>query len=75
MEKVIIFGTGAFAQVAHFYLTKDSLHEVVAFTADEKFIQEKNLLGLPVIPFEEIEKIYTDDEFNAIQAGLAALPL
>lgn len=64
MEKVIIFGTGGFAQVAHFYLTKDSPYEVVAFTANKNFIQERELLGLPVIPFEEIEKNYPSGKFK-----------
>ena len=68
MEKVIIFGTGSFAKVAHFYLTNDSPYEVVAFTANKNFIQEKELLGLPVIPFEEIEKSYPPDNVKMLIA-------
>src|SRR3712207_9011917 len=32
--KVVNFGTGQWAEMAHFYLTHDSTHEVVAFTVD-----------------------------------------
>ena len=67
-EKVVIFGTGDIGQLAHFYFTHDSLYEVVAFTADRDFIKEKELLGLPVIPFEEIEKSYPPDRFNMFVA-------
>ena len=59
--KVVIFGTGDFAQVAHFYLTKDSPYEVVAFTVNKEYIKEKELFGLPIVPFEEIEKSYPCD--------------
>jgi sugar O-acyltransferase (sialic acid O-acetyltransferase NeuD family) len=64
MGKIIIFGTQKFAQIAHFYLTNDSPHDVVALTADAAFIKEKQLMGLPVIPFEEIERHYPPDEFK-----------
>jgi sugar O-acyltransferase (sialic acid O-acetyltransferase NeuD family) len=56
MSKVVIFGTGEFAQVAAVYLEGDSPHRVVAFTADGDRLSEKELLGKPVIPFEELQK-------------------
>ena len=68
MKKVVIFGTGDIGQLAHFYFTHDSPYEVVAFTADRDFIEEKELLGLPVIPFEGIEKSYPPDRFNMFVA-------
>lgn len=64
MEKIVIFGTEELAQVAHFYLTHDSPYEVVAFTVNRDYIKEKELLGLPIVPFEEIEKSYPPDEFK-----------
>ncbi|MBA7653695.1 UDP-3-O-(3-hydroxymyristoyl)glucosamine N-acyltransferase [subsurface metagenome] len=64
MEKVVIFGTGEIASVAHFYLTHDSSYEVVAFTVDKEFIKEHQFLELPIVPFEEIEKTYPPDKFR-----------
>lgn len=64
MKKVIIFGTSEFAEVAHFYFTKDSEYEIVAFTANKEFIKKNELLGLPVIPFENIEKQYPPEEYS-----------
>jgi len=68
MEQVVIFGTGDFAQVAHFYLTMDSSYEVVAFTVDKKFLNETELFGLPVVPFEDIEEKYPVDKFKMFVA-------
>lgn len=50
----MIFGTGSFAEVAHFYFTHDSDYDVVAFTADASHVQQEELLGLPVVAFEEV---------------------
>jgi len=68
MKKVIIFGTGDIGQLAYFYFTHDSPYEIAAFTANKEFIKEKELLGLPVIPFEEIEKRYPPDKFSMFVA-------
>lgn len=37
-EKVVIFGTGSFAEVAYYYLVKDSPYDVVGFTAEKLLI-------------------------------------
>jgi len=67
-DKVIIFGTGSLGEVAHFYLTNDSDYEVVAFTANKSYITEDKFLGLPLVPFEEVEKIYPPDQFKMLVA-------
>jgi sugar O-acyltransferase (sialic acid O-acetyltransferase NeuD family) len=62
--KVIIFGIDQTAQLAHYYLTTDSEHEVVAFSANEQFIGEKKeFCELPIVPFEEVEKLYSTKEY------------
>lgn len=68
MNKVIIFGTGDIGQLAYFYFNHDSPYEIAAFTADADFIMEKEFLGLPVIPFEEIERVYPPDKFDMFVA-------
>lgn len=55
MAKVIIFGVSDLAELAHFYLTNDSEHEVVAFTVHEKYLpNEGTFKSLPVVSFEKI---------------------
>ena len=57
MALVVIFGTRDLASLAHFYLRCDSPHEVVAFTVDREFLpDEPHFEGLPIVPFDEIEK-------------------
>jgi sugar O-acyltransferase (sialic acid O-acetyltransferase NeuD family) len=65
MAKVIIFGIKDFAELAHYYLSHDSKHEVVAFSVNEMFMPaEKSFYGLPIIPFEEIEHQYKPGEYD-----------
>lgn len=68
MKKLIIFGTGAFGEVASFYFTHDSDYQVTAFTVNQKSISEEKFAGLPVVPFETIESIYPPDEYSMFVA-------
>lgn len=71
MSKVVLFGNARFAETNHFYLTHDSPHDVVAFTVDGAHVREPELLGRPVVPFEEITRRYPPDEYlMAIPLGL-----
>jgi sugar O-acyltransferase (sialic acid O-acetyltransferase NeuD family) len=56
LSDVVVFGTTDFAQVAAEYLRRDSDHDVVAFTVHERYIDEPELLGIPVVPFEQLEE-------------------
>ncbi len=60
MEKrdLIIVGDSAFAEVAYEYFTHDSDFRVVAFSVERAFMTRETLLGLPVVPFEELEQQY-----------------
>lgn len=65
MAKVIIFGVNDFAILANFYLKHDSQHQVVAFSVHHDFIGKLNVLeGLPIYPFEEIEKKLDPGEYS-----------
>ena len=64
MKPVIIFGTGHFAEIAHFYFSNDSEFDVVSFTANKEQIEEEKLFGLPVIPFESVESEYPPEKFD-----------
>jgi sugar O-acyltransferase (sialic acid O-acetyltransferase NeuD family) len=63
VSKIVIFGAGKIADEAFTYLTNDSAHEVVAFTADGEFVSGNARLGLPLIPFEEIVDDYPPSDF------------
>lgn len=64
MQKVVIFGTRDFAQLAHFYLLHDSPYEVVAFSVSAAYmVDESSFEGLPLVPFETVETVYPPGEF------------
>ncbi len=58
-KKIILFGDSAFAEIAYEYFTYDSEYEVIAFTVTKEFLKKEILFGLPVVPFEDIEHIYS----------------
>ncbi len=55
MAKIVIFGNKEIAELANFYFSHDTTHDVVAFTADGEYVNEDTFQGLPVVAFEEIE--------------------
>ena len=54
-RKLIIYGVGKTAELAHYYFTNDSQYEVVAFTVDSIYLDSETFCGLPVFQFEDIE--------------------
>ncbi|MCS6893083.1 MAG: acetyltransferase [Deltaproteobacteria bacterium] len=60
-EKIIIFGLLDLAEIAWFYITKDTSNEVACFTVHEKYKTCDEFKGLPVVPFEHIEREFSPD--------------
>lgn len=63
MKKLVIFGAGDIAELAHFYFTTDTRYEVAAFTVDAAFLTAGSFCGLPVVPFEELVRRYPADQY------------
>lgn len=53
-RKLVIFGAGDIAELAHFYFTQDSVFNVDAFTVDAAYIRSDTFCGRPVVPFEQL---------------------
>jgi len=68
MGKIIIFGAGAFAEIAHYYFTHDSEYSVTAFTVDAPYLREPTFQGLPVVAYEEVEKQFPPEEYGMFVA-------
>lgn len=60
-SKLVIFGSGDLAQLAHYYFSTDSEYEVVAFTLDREYTKGDKQFGLPLVPFDEVVDIYSPD--------------
>ncbi len=63
-KKLVIFGAGDIAQLAHFYFRTDSAYEVTAFTVDAAFIQDASFCGLPVVAFEDVVKSHPPEDHD-----------
>lgn len=68
MAKLVIFGAGDIARLAHYYFSRDSEHDVAAFTVDQKYRQADSFLDLPLVPFEEVGKLYAPAEYKMFVA-------
>lgn len=64
MAKVVVFGTLETAEIAQYYLENDSPHQVAAFTVHAEYIRDKSFHGLPVVAFENVERLYPPDDFQ-----------
>lgn len=65
MAKVIIYGIEELAELAHYYLTIDSEHEIVAFCIEKESLpKEKYFKSLPVVEFESVEQLYPIEEYQ-----------
>ena len=62
MTHIVIFGAGEIAEIAHFYFKHDSEYEIYAFCVDPEYLSADRFCGLPVIPFEEVEKQFPPAE-------------
>ncbi|MDH5888517.1 acetyltransferase [Vibrio splendidus] len=62
MHKVIIFGLGDNAELAHYYFSNDSDYQVVAFTVNQEYKKVDSFCDLPVISFEDIDNHYKKEE-------------
>jgi sugar O-acyltransferase (sialic acid O-acetyltransferase NeuD family) len=65
---VVIFGTGSFAQVAAAYLERDSSRRVVAYTVDGDYVDAASFSGLPLVPFEDMERSHPPDSVDLLVA-------
>ena len=68
MARVVIFGTGDVARIAHYYFERDSPHEVAAFTVDRAYRSADAFEGLPLVDFEDVPARYPPAEFSMFVA-------
>ena len=67
-HKLLIIGDSAFAEIAYEYFTYDSEYGVVGFAVEKEYITKETLFGLPVVPFETTEKVYSPADHHFFAA-------
>lgn len=67
-KKLIIVGAGELGEMAYEYFQTDSPYEVIAFAVERRYIKNDELYGLPIVAFEEIEKLYPSNQYEVFVA-------
>jgi len=62
VKRLVIFGLTENAQLAFYYFSSEGKYEISAFTVDSEYLTHNKLLGLPVVPAEELRTIYPPEE-------------
>jgi sugar O-acyltransferase (sialic acid O-acetyltransferase NeuD family) len=68
MAKLVIFGAGDIARLAHHYFTHDSPHEVAAFVVDSSYRTAESFLGLPLADAEAMTTRFPPSDFEMFVA-------
>lgn len=61
---VIIFGINQFAGDLYYYLKSEGKYNVCGFTVDKDYCTINEYQGLPVVPFEEVQKIFPSSKYG-----------
>lgn len=64
MKKAIIFGTGLLADVVCYFLDKEKNFEVCGYTVDSQYLNSSEYMGLPLIGFEDVEKVFPPEDYG-----------
>lgn len=62
-NEIVIFGTNDFAELAHYYITKDTDYKVVGFTVHHDYLRQDSFKGLPVVAFETLEGKFSPSKY------------
>jgi len=54
VAKLVVFGAGDIARLAHFYFSTDSEHEVVGFAVDPAYRTAAEFQGLPLVSSDQL---------------------
>jgi sugar O-acyltransferase (sialic acid O-acetyltransferase NeuD family) len=67
-RKLVIVGSGEFGRIAFEYFTYDSEYKVVAFSVERDFLEESEIEGRPVVPFEELAQRFDPKDHDVYVA-------
>lgn len=73
MRNLLIFGDNQFAERISKYIILEGRDKLLGFTQERQFISRNNINGYPVIPFEELRMVVSDDFEIILGIGYAQL--
>lgn len=69
-HNIVIVGDSAFAEIAYEYFTYDSEYQVVGFAVEQAFLKRDSLFGLPIVPFESMERTFAPERHHFFAANV-----
>jgi sugar O-acyltransferase (sialic acid O-acetyltransferase NeuD family) len=66
--RLVIFGSGPVAELADFYFTDDTPHEVVGFTVDDSHRTADSFRGRPLVGFETVAQRFPPGDYGMFVA-------
>lgn len=75
MRNIIIFGDGQLAERFSKYVISEGKDKFVAFTQERQFISREMINGYPVIPFEDLRTIISEEFEIILGIGYAQMNL
>lgn len=67
-KSLIIFGNSSMAKIAHYYFSRDSDYQVVAFAVDSPYNNQGRMCGLEVFDFERLEETHPPSDHHLFVA-------
>lgn len=68
IQKLVMIGNAITTEILHRYIRDDARYEVCCFSVDREYIKETTMLGLDVVPLEELGERYPAGEYKAVIA-------
>jgi len=68
MARLVIFGAGDIARLAHFYFSRDSGYDVAGFVVDRAYRSGDSFLGLPLVDAEEMTARFPPGDYEMFVA-------
>ena len=64
MKRVIVYGAGGYGETFYHEARQFGAIEIVAFTVDRAYMDSTEFCGLPVVPFEEVKRVYPPETYE-----------
>lgn len=65
-KQLVIIGNGPYAKMMKEYVIMDQIGKIVAFVADEEYISQKDIDGIPVLSFESFIESCDKEEVSLV---------
>ena len=66
--KVVLFGVSKISEIVYSYIKDTKTFEIAAFCVDKEYLIEREKFGLPVVAFDDVERLFPPSEYGMLIA-------